>query len=76
LGEEKDSAKAEAVERRKAEVYKIGKIKLLRELAKVNPEDVTLDSKGDPVYDEAKHGRYALIVMKIDKDGNECGRVR
>jgi len=75
LGEEKDPARAEAVERRKAEEYRIGKIKILREIAKTNAEYVTLDSRGNPVYDEAKHGQYALIVMKIDRNGNECGRV-
>jgi hypothetical protein len=75
LGEEKNPAKAEAVERCKAEEYKIGKIKILCEIAKTNPEYVTLDSRGNPVYDEGKHGQYALVVTKIDRDGNECGRV-
>jgi hypothetical protein len=75
LGEEKDLAKVEAAERRKAEEYKTQKIKILYTMAKTNPEYVTPDSRGNPIYDKAKHGQYALIVMKIDRDGNECGRV-
>jgi hypothetical protein len=69
MGEEKDPAKAEAVEYAKAEEYKIEKIMILRELAKVNPKSATLDSSGDPVYDEAKHGQYVVTVSRIDQHG-------
>jgi hypothetical protein len=69
MTEDKDAAKAEAATRAKAEEYKIEKIKILREQAKVDPESVTLDSNGDPVYDEEKHGQYAVTVKKLDQNG-------
>jgi hypothetical protein len=34
-----------------------------------------VNEDGNPVYIEAKHGQYALLVLKIDRDGRECGQL-
>jgi hypothetical protein len=63
------------VERQQAEKYRKGKTEILRLVAKTDPELVALDANGDPAYREAKHGQFALIVVRIDRQGSECGQV-
>jgi hypothetical protein len=63
------------VETRKAEAYETVQTIILREAEKSKPGTVAPDSNGDPMYDEAKHGRFSLICVRIDRRGRECGQV-
>lgn len=60
---------AEEVEQRKIS-FKRESLKMKREMLK-NPEArkyIPVDENGEPIWDEKKHGEFALIVVKIDKD--------
>ena len=54
--------------------FKKNKLDILREVRKKSPQHVPVDKHGNIIYDEAKHGRYAVIVTRVDKrTGEECG---
>jgi hypothetical protein len=67
--------RAAAFERKQAEGFKVKKIEMLRLIAETNPEYVPMDENGNSEYIEAKHGQYALMVFRIDREGRECGQV-
>jgi len=52
---------------RRKENFKQAKLKMMAEMAKKFPEHIERDSQGNIIYDEAKHGEDALILVRIDK---------
>ena len=66
---------AAAFERKQAEGFMVKKIEVLRLIAKTNPEYVPMAKDCNPEFIEAKHGQYALIGFRIDRDRRECGQV-
>jgi len=47
----------------------------LSEQAEEDLESVTLNSNGDPVYDEEKHGPYDVTVKKLDQNGRPVAKI-
>jgi hypothetical protein len=74
-GKDPDPVRAAAFERKQAAGFKVKKIEMLRLTAKTNPEYVPVNEDGNSEYIEAKHGQYALLFLRIDRDGRECGQV-
>ena len=51
------------------EVFKRESLKLKRYMLTTpqGREQIPADANGEPIWDEAKNGQFALIVVKIDK---------
>jgi hypothetical protein len=59
----------EQIEKSKAE-FKVQSMNLKRAMLKEHPEGrqyIPVDADGEPVWDEAVHGQYAMLVVKINK---------
>lgn len=47
----------------------------MRQIVKAYPEKMEMDQRGNPIYAEKKHEQFALIVVRVNRDGKECGQV-
>jgi hypothetical protein len=61
---------------RKEEHHEATRTDILCKIGRTVRSMSILDSRGEPVYDKAKHGKYVFLVLKIDSKGRECGQMR
>ena len=54
--------------------YRRLKTKILKMTAALYPNLVKVDEKREPIWDEEKHGRYAMVVTRTDKAASEDNR--
>lgn len=75
-GRQPDSPKRVAQQAQRAKAFKKEKMRVLRIAARSGYGAVEVDARGEPIWNEQKHGEFVVIATRIDKHtGLEVGDV-